>query len=67
MSKAEHTYPSKYPPGPNQPWALNKAWEILDTLKPGTLSVETRAFLAGQIVAALEIASERRARATKIT
>lgn len=49
----KHTYPSNYPPGPEAHWALNKAWEILDVLTPGALSVDARALLSGMITGAL--------------
>lgn len=47
----EHTYPDKYPPGTH--WALDAAWEILDRIKPGVISGDVRAFLAGQIAGRL--------------
>lgn len=46
-----HEYPSEYGPGTH--WATDAAWKILDTLRPGTLSVEVRAYLAGQIAGRL--------------
>lgn len=46
-----HEYPDRYPPGTH--WAVDAAWEILDTIKPGVISVEVRAFLAGQIAGRL--------------
>ena len=49
----KHTYPDRYTPGPGQPWQLNVAWEIMDTIKPGVLTDDVRAFLAGQIVGVL--------------
>ena len=48
---AEHTYPDRYPPGTH--WALDAAWEILDRIKPGVISDDVRAFLAGLIAARL--------------
>jgi hypothetical protein len=49
MSK--HEYPSDYPPGTH--WAIDAAWEILDTLEPGRLTLDERSFLAGQIAGRL--------------
>ena len=49
MSK--HTYPDRYPPGSH--WATDAAWEILDTIKPGVISDDVRAFLAGLITGRL--------------
>jgi hypothetical protein len=46
-----HSYPSHYPPGTH--WATDAAWEILDTLKPGILSIEARSLLAGMIAGRL--------------
>jgi hypothetical protein len=46
-----HEYPSLYPPG--QHWAIDAAWEILDTLTPGVLSIEARSLLAGMIAGRL--------------
>lgn len=51
MGKIKHEYPSKYPPGVH--WAIDAAWSILDSLKPGRLNGDERAFLAGQIAGAL--------------
>ena len=47
----QHTYPSKYPPGTH--WAIDAAWEILDSIEPGIMSDDIRAFLAGQIAGRL--------------
>lgn len=47
----KHEYPSKYPPGKH--WATDAAWEILDRLKPGVLSIEARSLLAGMIAGRL--------------
>jgi hypothetical protein len=47
----KHQYPDRYPPGTG--WAIDAAWEILDTIKPGVIDVEVRAFLAGQIAGRL--------------
>ena len=47
----EHTYPSKYPPGVH--WATDMAWEILDQLRPGAISDDTRFVLAGMIAGSL--------------
>jgi hypothetical protein len=47
----EHEYPSDYAPGTH--WAIDEAWAILDTIKPGVISADVRAFLAGQIAARL--------------
>ena len=46
-----HAYPSAYPPGAH--WALDEAWALLDTLKPGVLPNEVRLFLAGGIAGIL--------------
>ncbi len=47
----KHTYPSLYPPGTY--WAVDEAWRILDELKPGVLSPDVRAYLAGAIAGLL--------------
>lgn len=47
----KHTYPPKYLPGTH--WATDAAWEILDMLKPGAISAEDRAWLAGCIAGRL--------------
>jgi hypothetical protein len=47
----KHQYPDRYPPGTG--WAIDAAWEILDTIKPGVIDAEVRAFLAGQIAGRL--------------
>ena len=47
----QHTYPLGY--GPETHWAMQEAWAILDTIKPGVLSHDVRNFLAGQIVGTL--------------
>ena len=46
-----HEYPSDYGPGAH--WATDAAWEILDSVTPGALSADVRAFLAGQIAGRL--------------
>ena len=46
-----HTYPSNHRPGAS--WALTEAWKILDALPPGVIDHDTRAYLAGAIVATL--------------
>lgn len=51
--KPKHTYLDRYAPGPRAGWALNEAWEVLDTLTPGTLSIEARSLLAGMIAGKL--------------
>lgn len=48
---AVHTYPLPYAPGSS--WACTEAWAILDSLRPGVLSDDVRAFLAGQITGVL--------------
>jgi hypothetical protein len=53
----QHEYPSNYPPGKH--WAIDAAWEILDTLKPGVLSIEARSLLAGMIAGRLTKERER--------
>jgi hypothetical protein len=47
----EHEYPSNY--GPSTHWATDAAWQILDSIKPGVISAEVRAYLAGQIAGRL--------------
>jgi hypothetical protein len=47
----EHEYPSNYGPGTH--WATDAAWQILDSIKPGVISADVRAFLAGQIAGRL--------------
>jgi hypothetical protein len=49
----EHSYPSNFAPGPEQHWAVNEAWGVLDCLPVGLLSVEQRALLAGRIAGTL--------------
>lgn len=56
----KHEYPTDYPPGTC--WSVDEAWCILDTLPPGTLSIQQRSFLAGAIAGALEKAAERSGR-----
>lgn len=51
MDDNAHTYPSRYPPGTN--WAVDEAWAILDILRPGVLTLEHRALLAGLIAGTL--------------
>jgi hypothetical protein len=48
---SEHKYPSNY--GPSVHWATDMAWEIMDTLPVGVLTMEQRCFLAGQITGML--------------
>jgi hypothetical protein len=55
-----HEYPDKYKPGPQQHWAINKAWSVLDLLKPGSISHDARCLLAGAITAALIEVSRQR-------
>lgn len=43
-----HTYPSKY--GRGQYDILDAAWDIVDSIEPGVLTEEQRAWMAGQIV-----------------
>ena len=45
----KHTYPPSYKPGPKAHWTINRAWEILDHVKPGVIPEEVRAYLAGAI------------------
>jgi hypothetical protein len=49
----KHEYPSNYPPGSGS-WSLDEAWSILDSIKPGLIPTDVRAFLAGQIAGTLE-------------
>lgn len=51
MSENGHVYPSEY--GKGKHWATDKAWEIMDTLKPGAISDDARFFMAGEIAGAL--------------
>lgn len=51
MTEAKHEYPDKYPPGAH--WAIDEAWEVLDHVTPGVLSIEARSLLAGMIAAKL--------------
>ena len=46
-----HEYPSDYRPGTH--WATDAAWEILDMVKPGVISGDVRAYLAGLITSRL--------------
>lgn len=55
--KPKHTYPTAYPR--NMTPALERAWDILDVISPGTIPDDVRAFLAGAIAGALERAAER--------
>jgi hypothetical protein len=48
---SEHIYPDKYPPGTH--WATDAAWEILDSLAPGTIPIDVRSLLAGMIAGRL--------------
>lgn len=52
MSEAKHEYPSKYPPD-GTGGDLDEAWAILDSVAPGVIPTDIRAFLAGQIVGLL--------------
>lgn len=45
-----HAY-LNHPPGSY--WATDEAWEILDTIEPGVISDEVRAFLVGMIAGRL--------------
>ena len=47
----EHEYPSNYRPGTH--WAIDAAWEILDTIEPGVLMMDARALMAGRIAGRL--------------
>lgn len=48
---AEHQYPSEYGRGIDP--VLNQAWDILDTIKPGVIPTDVRAWLAAQITSIL--------------
>jgi hypothetical protein len=48
---SKHTYASDYPPGVH--WATDEAWRILDAIKPGLISSDVRAYLAGCIAGSL--------------
>lgn len=47
----KHEYPDRHPPGSH--WATDAAWEILDTIKPGVIQQDVRAWLAGAIAGRL--------------
>lgn len=51
MDAPQHRYPPAYPPGTS--WALDEAWRILDTFRPGALDDDTRDLLAGMITGTL--------------
>jgi hypothetical protein len=51
VNNEHHKYPSNYGPGIH--WSTDEAWKILDTLPPGVLSDEHRAYLAGLIAGTL--------------
>lgn len=48
---AEHEYPPRYQPGTH--WATDAAWEILDMLNPGRLTILERSLIAGLIAGRL--------------
>lgn len=56
----EHTYPAHYPPGAH--WATDAAWEMLDMLVPGAISLENRALIAGMIAGRIMRERDRAAR-----
>lgn len=47
----QHSYPDAFPPGSH--WAADEAWSILDSIKPGAIDDDIRAYLAGQIMGTL--------------
>ena len=51
MAETKHQYPSKYPPGTH--WAVDLAWQCLDVLPIGLLSIEQRSLVAGMITGLL--------------
>jgi hypothetical protein len=51
MLLPEHPYPPAYKPGTH--WAIDEAWEILDSLPVGLLPSDYRFLLAGQIAGTL--------------
>lgn len=51
MDALQHTYPPDYPPGTH--WALDEAWAILDTFRPGGMTDDMRSLLAGMITGTL--------------
>ena len=53
----EHTYPEGSAPGPEQDWAINVAWEILDHIKPGVIPDHVRDFICGMMTAKLHLAA----------
>jgi len=60
MPETEPTYPSNYAPGRH--WAWDEAWAIVDSITPGVLSEDLRAWLAGCIVGTLmRVVREREA------
>jgi hypothetical protein len=52
----KHPYPSRYPKGHH--WAVDAAWEILDTLPVGLLPDEWRFLLGGMIAGRLMLGRE---------
>jgi hypothetical protein len=44
-------YPSRHPPGTH--WATDAGWELLDTITPGSISLDVRAWLGGAIAGRL--------------
>lgn len=46
-----HKYPDRHPPGTH--WSTDEAWEILDTIKPGLIPPDVRAWIAGAIAGRL--------------
>lgn len=61
FEELKHEYPSSYKPGQGV-WFVDEAWRVLDSLPPGVLSVERRAYLAGLIGGALVKAVQERGR-----
>lgn len=54
----DHTYPDRHPRAPGSHWSTMTAWEILDTLPPGTLNLTERSTIAGLISGALVSAAK---------
>jgi hypothetical protein len=48
MNEPRHTYPSNYTP-PTGSAAMDEAWQILDSVEPGVIPHDTRAYLVGLI------------------
>jgi hypothetical protein len=47
----EHEYPEGF--GPGKHWATDMAWNCVDVLRPGLLSMQARSLLVGAITVSL--------------